>query len=177
METNRYREQIISRMIQQECKGVTSYGQLLIDNTNVSTNERVRFLEEELIDALYYIQWLKDGDNTFSTYEEKAMRTTNTINSERDNLIQGVIGLQGELGELCNLLEKTFYQGHNEGILKDVLLELGDILWYFTLICRSFGYSLESVATANIRKLEKRYCNSDKTVNFSAEKSVERKDT
>lgn len=40
-------------------KGLKTYGQALEDNTELSTEEVLTYLEEELIDALMYIEHIK----------------------------------------------------------------------------------------------------------------------
>lgn len=42
-------------------KGTRKYGQRLEDNTALSQSERLEYLEEELIDALMYIEHIKEG--------------------------------------------------------------------------------------------------------------------
>lgn len=41
-------------------KGIKTYGQTLEDNTTMTDLERLEYLEEELIDALMYIEHLKE---------------------------------------------------------------------------------------------------------------------
>ena len=41
-------------------KGIKTYGQILEDNTGMSIKERLEYYEEELIDALMYIEHLKE---------------------------------------------------------------------------------------------------------------------
>lgn len=43
----------------QTLKGVKTYGQTLEQNTALTTEERLTMIEEELIDALMYIEHLK----------------------------------------------------------------------------------------------------------------------
>lgn len=35
--------------------------------------------------------------------------------------------------------------------------ELGDVLWYAAMICRSFGWDMEEIMKINIEKLKARY--------------------
>jgi NTP pyrophosphatase (non-canonical NTP hydrolase) len=71
-------------------------------------------------------------------------------------LNHGVLGLTGEVGELAAALEKWVYYGQDldEG---NVAEEVGDCLWYLSLVCSALGLSLEDCAAANIRKLKARY--------------------
>jgi NTP pyrophosphatase (non-canonical NTP hydrolase) len=85
--------------------------------------------------------------------------------------------MSGEVGEFCNMWEKHYSQGHNFCDIEEKMkLELGDILWYLTLACEALGVGLFDVANSNIAKLEARYKNSDGSVDFSPEKSEERRD-
>ena len=56
---DRYNKQIMDLLERQERKGVSKYGQRLENNTD-GIIARLNHLEEELADALRYIQWIKD---------------------------------------------------------------------------------------------------------------------
>ena len=57
-----YKEQIVSKMEQQQQKGLEKYGQHLEEN-DLTIEQKLNHLEEELIDALFYIQHLKGANN------------------------------------------------------------------------------------------------------------------
>jgi hypothetical protein len=63
MLNNPYWERICQMAEKQRAKGMETYGQGLEDNP-MEIIERLEYLEEELIDGLYYIEhikeWLKD---------------------------------------------------------------------------------------------------------------------
>lgn len=65
-------------------------------------------------------------------------------------------GLSGEVGELHSLIAKTIRDGAKPDMLDLVKKELGDILWFVAAIAKDFDYDLETVATANIDKLQSR---------------------
>lgn len=48
-------------MKRQESKGLETYGQLLQDNHEMTTIDRIEYLEEELVDALMYLEHLKES--------------------------------------------------------------------------------------------------------------------
>lgn len=54
-----YWDNICSMQARQTAKGLATYGQVLEDNTALSDTERITMLEEELIDALMYLEHLK----------------------------------------------------------------------------------------------------------------------
>lgn len=64
------------------------------------------------------------------------------------------LGLASEAGEVA---------GHIKKLIRDdvvfngeVALELGDVLWYVTMLADEFGYSLAEIAEKNIAKLRDR---------------------
>ena len=59
--TNKYIENINALMKRQESKGLETYGQLLQDNHEMTTIDRIEYLEEELVDALMYLEHLKES--------------------------------------------------------------------------------------------------------------------
>lgn len=72
---------------------------------------------------------------------------------QREWLI-AVMGLAGETGEVTEPCKKHYRDGKVPG--KELLLELGDVLHYLTVIAASYGWSLADVANANVAKLEQR---------------------
>ena len=57
---NPYWKNICVMANRQRMKGIKKYGYGLEDNP-AEINARIRHIEEELIDALMYLEWLKDG--------------------------------------------------------------------------------------------------------------------
>ena len=105
---------------------------------------------------------------TTNEYQKLAMTTLNPALSEKDVLINGVMGLCGESGEAIDIVKKWLAQGHD--LDKEKLKkELGDICWYVAETATALGFELEDVMTANIEKLKKRY-----PQGFAAERSVNR---
>ena len=54
-----YWDNICKMQEKQTAKGLATYGQTLEENTELSMTERLTYLEEELIDALMYIEHIK----------------------------------------------------------------------------------------------------------------------
>ena len=105
---------------------------------------------------------------TINEYQKLAMKTLNPELSEKDVLINGVMGLCGESGEAIDIVKKWLAQGHEldkEKLAKD----LGDICWYLAETATALGYSLEDIMSANIEKLRKRYPDG-----FDSERSIHR---
>ena len=57
---NPYWDRITELSNKQRQKGIETYGQGIEDN-KLHVEERIRYIEEELIDALMYLEWLKEG--------------------------------------------------------------------------------------------------------------------
>jgi NTP pyrophosphatase (non-canonical NTP hydrolase) len=64
------------------------------------------------------------------------------------------MGLAGETGEVMELLKKHLRDGKHPG--EALLLELGDVLHYLTVIATAYGWTLSDVAMANVAKLVER---------------------
>lgn len=94
----------------------------------------------------------------FTEYQYKAMFTKGKHESKQDAVMEGVLGLIGESGELIDHFKKWIYHGHKLDI-NYVSTEMGDILWYLALLADTLGLELRDIARDNILKLAKRYPN------------------
>ncbi|MEE8606739.1 MAG: nucleoside triphosphate pyrophosphohydrolase family protein [Nitrospiraceae bacterium] len=61
-------------------------------------------------------------------------------------------GVMSEAGELGDEWKKVFWHG-KELNREAVILEMGDVLWYFTLMCVNEGISFEEIMEANMAKI------------------------
>lgn len=98
----------------------------------------------------------EDSFMDINEYQKLAMTTLNPELSEKDVLINSVMGLCGESGEAIDIVKKWLAQGH-ELDKEHLFKELGDIAWYLAEAATAIGVPLESVFRANIDKLKKRY--------------------
>ena len=103
-------------------------------------------------------------------YQTEAMRTASGMCEKcNDNLIlNGAMGLNGEAGEVIDILKKHIFQGHKLDT-EHIAKELGDCLWYIAVCAKGAGYSLDEIAEMNKAKLRKRYPDG-----FEADKSLHR---
>ena len=106
---------------------------------------------------------------TINEYQKLAMTTLNPELSQKDVLINGVMGLCGESGEVIDLVKKHLHQGHDLDKEK-IVKELGDVAWYLAEIAWALEVPLEEVLQGNIDKLRARY-----PEGFAAERSIHRK--
>lgn len=107
---------------------------------------------------------------TINEYQQLAMRTLNPKLSQKDVLINGVMGLCGEAGEAIDIVKKHLAQGH--ALDREALIgELGDVAWYLAETAHALNVPLEDVLRGNIDKLRARY-----PQGFETEKSLHRAD-
>lgn len=90
-------------------------------------------------------------------YQNKCLRTLPNL-SEKEMLVNGVLGMNGESGEVADELKKYLFHGHEFNKEKFVE-EIGDVLWYIATSLCGLGVTLEECAEKNIDKLMKRYPN------------------
>ena len=105
---------------------------------------------------------------TINEYQKLAMTTLNPALDKKDVLINGVMGLCGESGEVIDIVKKHLAQGHE--LDRDKLIkELGDVAWYLAETATALDVDLEEVLAGNIAKLKARY-----PEGFSTERSIHR---
>ncbi len=105
-------------------------------------------------------------------YQKKILEFMNpkTLGSRESVLMNGVLGLVGEAGEVADLIKKWCYHDHELDQQK-VIKEIGDILFYVALTAVAMQIDLADVAQQNIDKLTLRYPNG-----FNVEDSKAKKD-
>lgn len=103
-------------------------------------------------------------------YQKLAMKTLNPSLTKKDILVNGVMGLNGESGEVIDIVKKHMFQGHE--LDKDkIKKELGDVMWYVAEVCEALNLSLDEVMEGNIEKLAKRFKDG-----FTVNESINRKE-
>lgn len=74
-------------------------------------------------------------------------------------MLTGVMGLCSETGELMEIVKKMMFQGKplTEETHFHMKRELGDIIWYWTNMCRALNIDPNDVISENVNKLKARY--------------------
>ena len=90
------------------------------------------------------------------TYHAEVKRTTSEGIDFREALNVGAMGLAGETGEVVDTIKKFLFH-HHDLDRAALYKELGDVLWYLTLLCNTLGISLAEIMDMNAEKLRKRY--------------------
>ena len=105
---------------------------------------------------------------TGNEYQKLAMTTLNPSLSQQDILLNGVMGLCGESGEVIDLIKKHLHQGHPLDTTA-ITKELGDIAWYLAETAYALGVPLDDIFQQNIDKLKARY-----PAGFDTQRSIHR---
>ena len=93
---------------------------------------------------------------TFDEYQEKALTT---LLDSANNVPYVTLGLVNEAGEVAGKIKKWIRDDNSDPtkLNKDTLAdELGDTLWYLTLLAQLLDIDLNAVAQGNIDKLASR---------------------
>ncbi|MEC4818955.1 MAG: nucleoside triphosphate pyrophosphohydrolase family protein [Scytonema sp. PMC 1069.18] len=92
----------------------------------------------------------------FQEYQERLTIVSNAygISDPDKDLAVCIIGLAGEVGEVCELVKKDIRD--NSIDLNCLKKELGDVLAYVSQVARCYGLKLEDIAQTNVEKLESR---------------------
>ena len=102
-------------------------------------------------------------------YVQEVHRTCSPLPT-KDLLTVSALGIAGESGEIVDLIKKVLYHDHELDTDK-LCKEIGDLLWYFVLLCETTGLTLEQVMETNVAKLRKRY-----PEGFDAQRSQQREE-
>ncbi len=94
---------------------------------------------------------------TLDEYQENAINTR--IYPQEMAIPYCALGLTGESGEIAEKVKKIIRDDGgvvSEEKRKDLIKELGDVLWYLTDMADQLGATLQEVAQTNYEKLESR---------------------
>lgn len=75
------------------------------------------------------------------------------------SLIYLALAINGEAGEVAEKVKKLYRDRNGVGDMnfaKSVAAELGDVLWYVSVMASELGFTLEDVAKMNIDKIKSR---------------------
>lgn len=99
-----------------------------------------------------YLAWAITKDRP--TYQDMIERVQKAPGQAR--VLHAALGIAGESGELVDAIKKHVMYGKDLDIA-NVKEELGDMLWYMSLLLDAIGSSYEEVMQINHDKLEKRF--------------------
>jgi NTP pyrophosphatase (non-canonical NTP hydrolase) len=101
-------------------------------------------------------------------YQEKSVRTMDNNLKHNDKVVNMIVGLNGEIGEVTDIFKKHLFHGHDLDMdhLKE---ELGDVMFYIVNLATIFNIDMSEVLKMNVDKLLKRYPNG-----FNSQDSINR---
>lgn len=97
---------------------------------------------------------------TIDEYSDQAI-STDTFDSDQTaidthSFLEKAFGLTGEAGEVSEKLKKILRDKNGQATDEDrreIVKELGDVLWYVNALSVRLGFSLEEVAQMNLDKV------------------------
>ena len=84
---------------------------------------------------------------------------TTAIYPREQAIIYPTLGLTGEAGEVANKVKKIIRDDGNkinESLVQEISAEIGDCLWYISILADDIGCKLSDIANANLEKLANR---------------------
>lgn len=94
--------------------------------------------------------------DTFEAYHQAADATRQDDLSLDESFALFALGLAGEAGEVTELVKKALFHGHPLDTVR-LRKEIGDVLWYLTMLADAAELTLAECAAGNIDKLRERY--------------------
>src|SRR5258708_340175 len=95
----------------------------------------------------------------FDEYQKKALTTAISSESEFNNLLHWVLGINGEAGEIAEKIKKIIRDKNgkvSEADKEELAREIGDVLWYLAVFAHHLEVPFETVAQQNLDKLHSR---------------------
>ena len=90
-------------------------------------------------------------------YQKVAKSTA--IYPREQAIIYPTLGLTGEAGEVANKVKKIIRDGtieNHESLIQEISAEIGDCLWYISVLADDIGIKLSDIANNNLVKLANR---------------------
>lgn len=93
---------------------------------------------------------------TLNDYQIEALKTSIPSCESYTYL---ALALCGESGEVAEKVKKVLRDKNGQFYAPDltaIALELGDVLWYLSVMAKRLGFTLEEIATLNLEKIKSR---------------------
>lgn len=96
---------------------------------------------------------------TFDEYQKKAITTNLAKQDHLKELMQQVLGLGDEAGEVQAIFKKWIRDEDADPSKLDIskiTKELGDVMWYIAVVAHDLDIPLSKIVTVNVEKLQSR---------------------
>ena len=111
-------------------------------------------ISEKDLDAMGYFEAFQNAEDVktsdYSDWVEKKILTEG-----QERLVENTLGLVGEAGEVAEKIKKLI-RDSNRFANKEIMKELGDVVFYATALANIYGKGLQEVLELNIAKLDDR---------------------
>ena len=117
---------------------------------NFKESDYIAFLEKSNHNLIMQIE---NNSNYFQKYCEFHNKICYEKNFDIKYLI---LGLSGEVGEVANEIKKMERDDNNiitDSRKNNIILELGDVMWYFICISNKLNIPIKNILDKNIQKL------------------------
>lgn len=117
----------------------------------------------QVVDPQKYFEFVDKTTSHPSKNTTEFIRRIEKIQAEQNQdisrLLTGAVGLSCESGEFLEIVKKIVFQGKelNDANREHLIVELGDVMWYFAQACMALGITLDEVLIRNTVKLSARY--------------------
>jgi len=89
-------------------------------------------------------------------YQEACKRTSKKFATPETAIATWGLGIAGEAGDVASCIKKMFAQ-KNVNVKEGIKENIGDIMWYASMVCDFFGWKLSDCLQENVDKLKARY--------------------
>ncbi len=89
-------------------------------------------------------------------YQKLCKLTARKGKDVNEELCAWGLGVSGEAGDIASCIKKLVFH-KNDSIKEGIKENIGDMMWYASMICNSLGWDLNEVLEENIKKLKERY--------------------
>ncbi len=88
-------------------------------------------------------------------YQELCKLTARSFDNPEIEIATWGLGITGEAGDVASCIKKTF--AHKNDQKHGIRENLGDTLWYASMICNFFNWDFQEILDENVKKLKERY--------------------
>ncbi len=89
-------------------------------------------------------------------YQRLCKLTAKKGKDVNEDLCAWGLGVSGEAGDIASCIKKLVFH-KNDAIKEGIKENIGDMMWYASMICNSLGWDFSEVLEENIKKLKARY--------------------
>ena len=131
------------------------------ERINERLREVIKAVSEEKAEVVE-IEDMKGADyvQVYVARSEKTQGNPNdallTMDSRIASILQGVMGMNKEAGELSSLLHDRIFNGTSV-TPETIRNHLGNLSWFMAILLREYGISLEEVLLENLAKLDRKF--------------------